>query len=728
MALRLIDREFTDANGRTGNYPKGVTNDIVTAKYTVEFLCTFDLSEVNQIIKKGNRFRLLSGTWEELISAFNAANIDFVLGVGALHSTTIQTVDGADLYLTDPNGHADGIYDTGRFVLTESPVSFEHYINLFNNSKGTGTKYSLIDNETQRFKVDLDNALSVFGVDTFTQYGNKSGGSIISSTVTRIADVDGNKRYEISSTFKLWLFLDDSLYNADNSIGFDTEIYAHTDLGSTISSTSISDSIKGDIGNKDESLNGGDSPWTFNSIAWTDAGANSLASFDPTQRSFFNVRIDGTFTGTELFNFRFYRVPEASEYQNKKLPVDKNVSLVTNDTLFTFATPTTKVGEQNENGAGFSVLAFTVTNNTTHVIITGSIEPNSAMIEWLKTRSKDYVFEVTIDDDSASYQRCQTVNVVCDESTAVVNVLPLGVYTTSTFLMEDVNGADVGVSPVLMTEDYVRLSSTFTLPKDPDENVWKSIELKVVAVKNTGEEFDLESFIYDVSNLPAMRDGKISLNYSVDRGYKLPSTSDKNEVFVRLLPALDDVSNFGVEVSYPFRVRNESWLPQPNASDDFFGEKTQDWYTYSNDADWSVEARIVLKRDTGTYTNPFDFTISKGTALTVFSYEKLDGTPITKPLASETVKVIATVTAPTDWTTDLWGVISVRETDTVPTWEISTLEDPTDNNNPLEPIFGETRLKIDSLAKSLTFTCLYNPAKLNPKLVTFGCRAHGNTL
>ena len=79
MSLRLINREFTDSQSRTGSYPKGVVLDTATSKYTIEFICTYHLSAVNQIIKEGNRFRLISGSWKNLIGAYKGANIDFII-------------------------------------------------------------------------------------------------------------------------------------------------------------------------------------------------------------------------------------------------------------------------------------------------------------------------------------------------------------------------------------------------------------------------------------------------------------------------------------------------------------------------------------------------------------------------------------------------------------------------------------------------------------------------
>ena len=390
--------------------------------------------------------------------------------------------------------------------------------------------------------------------------------------------------------------------------------------------------------------------------------------------------------------------------------------------------PRSETGNENISGARFDMTNFTVTNNTTNVIITGKIEANSLMSDYLTNNIKDYEYLVTINDPTLNYSRANTVNVLADSQEAIKTILPLGAYTTTTLVLEDINNDTLTASPVLMAEDYVRLSSTLLLPKNTDENVWKSITLRVIALKNDGSQFTLESFVYNLEDLPAMRDGTLLLNYNQPRGYKLPATSNKNEIVISRLATLDTVSDFGAEVSYAFQVRNEDFVQLPDASKDFFGEKTNKWYTYSNDPDYTVQAELLLERDTGVYTNALPFDISLGTITPVLTFERLDGAVITKPLQGETTKVIATTTAPTNWSGGEWGVISLRGENNIILYELSTLEDPTSNDNPLQPLTGETRLKIDISGNDLILTCLFDPTKISAKSIIFGTRVHGNTL
>lgn len=730
MSLRLISRAFTDVIGNTGSYPSGVALDASQVKYVIEYVSSLDLSEFTQVVKRGNRIRLVSGSWESQIACFKGANIDFNLG-GATVTTTVDTVDGADLYLTSVGGYADGTYSVGTFTVTDSPVAFEHYVNLFQNSLKNGTKFSFIDGEVQWFKATLVNALSVAGIDTFIQNGFRSGGSIMTSTIERLSDVGGNKRYEITTDFRYWGALDSEIYKADDSVGVYTNIIATPLLNNTKSQVSLEDSIEGNIGFENEILNGGDSRYTFNSISWTDTSGNPLDAFDYTQECNFNIQIDAVTLGTDQFNFKFFRVPNISEYQNKRLPFDNNISLLSNDFIIDFVTPTNKTGLTNAEGAGFTMNSFNVVKSPAFATITGSITPNAAMITYmdgLNETDRGYKFWVSCQNSALSFENLDSDNVLCDEAIASKDILPLGIYTTSTFEFQDVAGNTLGSTPDLLSTDIVRLVSEFVLPRDTSVNRYNSITMKVVAVKNDGSEFDLESFEYDVSLLPAMRDGKLCLDYSVDRGFRIASTSDLNNITVALEPSLDDLSNFGVRVSYPFRIRNESWLPFPEASDDFYCDKTYNWFTYADDPDWSVEARIVLNTVDGIYTNPLDFNISGGLGGVTFEFQDLDLNVLTKPLSQDVTIVTARYTSPTDWNGGEYGEIVVWETDNQPIWTLNTIDVPTDTDNPLVPLAGETKLKITITGNLMELSCYFDPTKINPNDVTFGARFHGNTL
>lgn len=730
MSLRLISRAFTDVIGNTGSYPSGVALDASQVKYVIEYVSSLDLSEFTQVVKRGNRIRLVSGSWESQIACFKGANIDFNLG-GATVTTTVDTVDGADLYLTSVGGYADGTYSVGTFTVTDSPVAFEHYVNLFQNSLKNGTKFSFIDGEVQWFKSTLVNALSVAGIDTFIQNGFRSGGSVMTSTIERLSDVGGNKRYEITTDFRYWGALDSEIYKADDSVGFYTNLIATPLLNNTKSQVSLEDSIEGNIGFENEILNGGESRYTFNSIEWTDTSGNPLDAFDYTQECNFNIQIDAITLGTDQFNFKFFRVPNISEYQNKRLPFDNNISLLSNDFIIDFVTPTNKTGLTNAEGAGFTMNSFNVVKSPAFATITGSITPNAAMITYmdgLNEADRGYKFWVSCQNSALSFENLDSDNVLCDDAIAVKDVLPLGSYTTSTFEFRDIANNILTSTPQLMSTDIVRLKSGFTLPRNTVENNFNSIAMKVVAVKTDGSEFELESFEYDISELPPMRDGTLSLDYTVDRGFRIADTSLFNDITISLDPLLDDVGNFGVAISYPFRVRNEYWLPLEDASDDFYGEKTNNWYTYSNDADWSVEARMVIDTDSGIYTNSLPFTILYQGAGITFQFQDLDLNVLTKPLSQDLTIVTAQYTAPTNWNGSEYGEISFWETDSQPIYTLNSVDVPTDTDSPLVPLVGETKLKLTTLTTLMSLSCYFDPTKINPEDVTFSARFHGSTV
>ena len=118
MALRIVNKVYTDVSGRTGNSIQGDYLDPSIIQYDVEFDAKLCLSDYVSVIKKGNTFTLTSGTWADLISAFNGANIVFTfssLAAPPTVTTTIDYVDGAVLSLVNGGVSADGTKSVGYF-------------------------------------------------------------------------------------------------------------------------------------------------------------------------------------------------------------------------------------------------------------------------------------------------------------------------------------------------------------------------------------------------------------------------------------------------------------------------------------------------------------------------------------------------------------------------------------------------------------------------------------
>lgn len=718
MGLRVINKVYTDLEGRTGDSIQGNYLDKSIIQYDVEYDAKLCLTPTNSVIKKGNTFSLVSGSWFEEIGAFKGANIDFIFtDTGTPITTVIDYVSGAEMALVNGGSSQDGNKSVGFFQVTDAPELFEVDFNLVQNSLG-GTKFSLIDDETQRLSVILVNATTIpGGTDNFIQLGKKSGGSDITGTIDRIADSgSGNQRYTLLINYKNWVLFDELLYKADDAIGDYARIRATAQRGNDNVFVEIETKNIGDTGYEDEALNGGVAEYVFNTLVWTDGAANVMVAMDPSQPSNFAINITGTFTVDEKYGVKLFRIPQdETEFKNTALNVERNLSLCMNNVLIAAAVPTLVNGETNADGAAFDISGFTVTDNGTDIDVVGLVTPNAAMITLLADRGetdKDYKLVIVVDDTTKAYRDANTVNVLCDSSNAVKNVIPLGAWPDVVDF--DMIGSDDVIltgTPAPLIQSYNRMNVTFTLPKDANfNNPWKSLTGQIVAERiSTGERFLFESFVYDISGLSAEVPTKILLiDFSQTRGQQLPLASEFNDVTFELNSFLDTGTDFGVQLNYSFQIGYQTWIEVPEVSDFFFGAKNNNWFNVSTDPDWQLKFEFLLDHEDGIYTNFKNFDVvdyGAWTGAVAYSYTTLDLVAINKPLDKAISIITSTQTGLSAFVGNEYATISVRDKEGAPLWSISTNEDPVISGNPLQPIAGETRLKITVVGNVATLIC-----------------------
>lgn len=747
MGIIVKSKVSEDLRGRTGTAFKNNALNILKTTFTVELNVRLILSSQIQVIKNGNIFTLTSGNWSSLISAFDGGNINFRLGaltmMNVSQSTTVVSVNGADLELTSDGGYLDGVYELGFFNITDAPEQFDVFVNLIENSVGTGIG-SMIDGQNQWLSCTMVNALTVSGLtDDFTQIGYKSGGSqFTTKTIERISDAaNGNKQYEIIVVYKNWVCDDLNDYFASECVGEFFRFQAFMINNDPSVSTSTDSFQSGNTGFQNENFNGAPSQYTLVSTLWEDDLTNAMTTFDFTKNSNFTITINSTaFNLLDTFNFAMFHIPlDVSEYKNRSSPIENNLMLAINPTDIAAATPTNITGNLNDDGAGYNItgLNFAVTAGVS-VVVTGKVVPNATFTSLFESKDisdRAYKIWIDCDDSTLGFKSANTVNVLADDDQAEENLLPLGKMTTvTTFELEDHRGDNYAKPIEVYLEDDTLANIEFTLPKNYVTNPWLNIKMRVVAERVAdGERFTLEEFTYDTSLLPTnTTTGILPLDYTENRGFKLPATSDKHNITVQLFPSLDTMDVFGVQIRYPFIIRYEDWLPMPQADNDFFGNKTQNWYPYSASTNWGVQFEYAIEVANGEYTDYLPIIIhdyddwgeSSG-----FSFEKLDGTPVTKPFTDVPVNITAInqITIP-DWVGKPWVVIHARPENGAPQWLISTELDWSDLQNPLNPLSGETLAKVTVGTKIVTAECSLEPSNLDMSgNVTFTTRIYGLT-
>lgn len=728
MPLQIIDHYYTDSLGRTNKQIKDNAFDPVTTTVIVEIDSVINLSASVQVVKNGNVFTLTNGTWQEVIGASDGANIDFSLGkkLTPVITTTATWVDGADMYLANDGNFPDGAYTKGFFEMTDSMEGFNLWYNLVKNNYN-GTRYSLIDGNTQRFDVKLVNALTVGGgTDQLKQFGNKSGGSIMSGTVDRIADVSSKQRYQFDIDFKIWMGIDSSPYYADDCIGDFIQIHALPDFTNSNVYLSVTNKVNGDTGLENEALNGGSPDYTLTSITWTDSAVSTtFEAFDYTQNSRFEIVIEkdsGNFNAGDKFDLKmFFIANDSAEYENLAKPHDNNIMLCMNSTPIAQSTPTTVAGNENSNNSGIDITNLNFVTSGSTLTVTGIVEPNANFTTEFEARAEDdrkYKIWVVCQDATLGIVDKDKVNVLADFQDSVKDILPLGNWSgLNTFEMLDHNSTSLANPAPIITEDDLLMNIDFTLPKSTT-NDWSYIEMRCIAERiSTGDRFTLESTNYDISNLPAMPDDTLSVSFTEDRGFKLPS--NRRTIEVGRKSSLDTGSDFGVYVLYPFISRYEYWFKLITADTYFYGNRKKNWEVYSADADWQLKFELALGNDDGEYIDSFNFNITDydqwgETPGSSIIWKDQSGTVLTKPLMDEISHLIVEHELDTEtWNGNEWGIIRIRPKEGAPQWYLSTVFDITDTNNPLVPRSGETRCKMTVSGSKVTLECDFDPDKID---------------
>ena len=742
MGLTVINKVNQDELGRSGGGFQGNTFDRIQTTYTLELDTTYEINATNQVLKSGNVLTLLSGSWSTLIAANNGASITFSLDNITNVPTTVNWVNGADMELVAVGVWPDGLYSIGFVQMTDPIEEVRAAYNLVKNSNPTGTT-SLVDGSTNSFSCVLNNALTIGGgTDNFTQLGDKSGGSIFDTfTIERIADsvINGNKQYELVVSTKIWDFKE-SDYAGPDALGDFIALVGLPTQGDLSVSILATYSQIGNTGFENENFNGVPPQYTLDSIAWEDNSANSITTMDFSQDSKFTIRIDGaSLAVTNQFNAKLFFVPnDATRYSDNLLTVDENLMLVQSASLIPNATPTNVTGNENEDGArcDFVSLEFNVTAGS-HVDVTGTIRPNDefkALYDQLDDNDRNFVLWIQCEDDTQIYKAANRVNVLADSGNMVEDIQPLGNWTGIKTLEMQNHNNEIVIGDVHLEDDNIVIME-YTLPRIPSGvNPWDKIRLGIYAENTvTGEKFDLEEFVYDVSQLPVLPDQTLLLDYTQNRGFKLPATSNKHNIVIERDTTTDTPASFGVRILYPFIVRYEDWLPLPQASNDFFGSKNNNWAQYANAANWVVKFEHGLERDNSEYVDDIQFGIKdydSWSDVSDIQYLKEDlSTALNAPYTDQITVVRAIHTVDTeDWNGNEWAQIHVRPENGSPQWLTSTVLDYSDTNNPLPPLTGETKAKLTVSTKVVIIEARFDPSKIDVSgNLTFTTRVKGDT-
>lgn len=774
MAIMIVDRNYSTRNHATGNnFLLANSGQIVTE--TIDIVVDFDFqSTVNELIVIIDNYsiKLLGGqTWGQkgfYIGCSIALTGSINNGTGGTTSyssfaTTITDISTNGDIMTissdlDPlsSGYVVGSVmpqsagsasNTPLTIVNSTvsqPESIELFHNLILNSASSG-KNSLFDNEVNKFEAEAVNSMIVNDVINFVQQGDKSGGSYISATLKRLADVSSKKSYQMALRYA-------NPYNFEDSDFDEPSWFEQTECVKPFyqinclpqdnnPNAGLTVTYSGQLANTgwlDESYNQGVNEFTVKTLSLTNTAGDALEEIDYNQST--NVSILITHQSLDFLEnaeVEFYLIPDVEDIKNQP---ERNCDYIHLSNFHVDSVPTV-----SEDYFGINGQAMVPSNETLNVatpnqiLITYTLTPNTdftTYIESLSEEQRRYRLVATVESTGGDENDNNAVTLTVKEGLLTKEPVDGGVYPDVTFQgffnhKQNLNG----VSEIVYNgcaEDDVLYRSTFNLDKSFD---WSSLTLNIQVVRDSdGQYFDLFERVISFQNYVVDNDGKININY-LETIQQLLDGDDRNKIEVNLT-GNETGSDYEVQLIWSILVSWRYWIEQNNALVDFFDATlpndglNNEWMRYLRLAGYTLRLRCTLIDSDdvayywGSTINLQDYDDSADFTTDIEYYDS-DGVLQTSLLAGQemTVRAVHTLLSGSWNQSDIWGWISCRPYESAPNKRISTVWDWTSQDLPLKPLSGETVAKLSFPSASIAWVeCLVDTSMLNVEQATFIAR------
>lgn len=407
------------------------------------------------------------------------------------------------------------------------------------------------------------------------------------------------------------------------------------------------------------------------------------------------------------------------------------------------------------------------------------LSPNSnfsALFDSKSENDRNYGLWVSVADSFFQRNFSDRVSLLVDVNNMVKSIPPAGAYDEIDNVFIE-HPFDANVEGVMNYDGYIQDDVLCRLPfriKSNRSVVFQKMVFGVEARKTIGivkavdqfqqfsaqefqvqiqpttffsEDFELERFEVDLSQYPTDNAGVQQFDFNSTRGFKLNSGNNKNWVKINREAELDTSGYNGYLAHYAFKIRYEDWIARENVPNDFFDANElnkgfhNDWFHYLSKKNWVINFFVIVEAvvdgELLRYKNRYNFKFkdydsnaqlskihkyyrnSDNTLLNVGN-DPDTGNPLGAVLSNELTRVEIEFEILDD---GLWDLNSIYAVTTIEIErgpgifdmrQLSTVWG-SENDNPLKPLPGETKLKmsVDGTGKKLTTSCLVDPALLN---------------
>ena len=674
------------------------------------------------------------------------------------YTRTITYINGNELHINTPlpSGYNSGqqFPDGGSLsVMLIDAIKLPQQIDfIFNLTKnGISSPNSIIDGEMNRFMYNETDTMTTVGdTATMIQLGNKSGGMMTIPEIERLADTTDAyntfSNWKITFKFLQWgIFENNTVYSASNCL-------VPYVKGTSYSLTGNPNGILSDIGGAtqsntgffDENYNGQPNNYSFQSIQWTDTLGNTIDKMDYSADSNF-VAVFNTpnqLNGTSWYNIGLaFRPVDDNLFKNKFTSAFDNLLINAPEIDFLHSTTpdlTVYSGFTNQQGVQFDLTNLQFTHSGGTLTVSGTVQPNSSAYTFfsdITDGERNMVIWVRIANHSVSGTLSDEVNLLCfnDDNYDAPTIGVQYPYIVDETLF-DHSGMDITpiVTPNTTTEDDVLYISNIMLNRN---EVLDGIRLSITMRNDVTEEyFTLENSLFSFVGIPYIG-GVYQLNQIQPRNFNLPLTTDRNAIKIELNPALDDLTQYGVQIQYGFLNDWRYWKQLLNANDAFFNMAepnnglNRDWQHYLN-GDWYASIDTFVIKNGVEDFNHFEFKIR--------SYEddpQVTATSLlTDSLGNNPTNLIADeiheLKVGFDWVnafTDEWVEFTIEDFESGNRWVASSVLDLEQTGaNPFKPLAGETKIKLTNLGTTLAAECIIDTNVVNAQKVSLSYRVYAS--
>ncbi len=679
MPVRLISREFTDINSVTLPSYRSNAGDIMKA--------TFVVGDITQVFSLNNAWSYnittktitwSGGNW--LAEGFRLGDTiqctiyNATGGTVLSASDTIAYISETELQTTTTAWYTDlaaSQYLEIKSSITNQEIrlSYAHVIN-----ETGGTDLSLIDGNRSLFALDVS-GMAVSDVLPMPQIGYKSGDYACNITVTRLANVGSEKRYEIECFFVQGGIPLQSFFDGNDCLKvlFNFE-FVH---------------IIGEVDNHsklvyDELANTG---W-FNS-AYNNDTPNSILTSNVSE-VYYNAPTTFQVVVSDI-NVRIgaIYVPIDDPYFKDKYNDQATLGMYINLDATAIGVNASSL---NPLGAGYSIEVVSFSTTSGIATIDCVFNPNGAFNTFFNDPLKDQDRRLILWVHSGNTNWTLFDGQLTEVPKAII---PLNVVKQGWDLhpMDLYGWSSKVLANEFNKEDDIAKYIDFKLPKN---KVFNLARLSVISGGTTLDSYTFNPNLFDLST------GLV--NFSDVNVLELPSTFNRRLINYRNRTSLNDASNWGVRMHYGFLLNWRAW-------------QGNDWYTYPNPTvriDFVTEDDYVYRYEQlFTILNYDDWAYSS--QINFFKIDTLQ--ELTSVLENEQIYVVATHTLTPDkmWGqvegTLPWGQISVEQYQGSIRHEIST-EQPVDGTQlSLKPISSLTQVATLSFSAPnvARIVCIFDP-------------------